>query len=669
MNWRHRLGIACLVIGSLIGGATWGTAINHAKSPVQISKLGLTPEGAEETRQFVAGLPSLQIVGADSDADNRSKRVVLTGALYAANGNQWPWHGPQQTGDCASFAAARAIEIDQAVQLQNGAEIQWRPVDRPWLYCGGRFRDGRIKMRGEGAVPAWIKDHVETRGVLWSDEQGLEPYSAQRANRWGSMPPIPEWVEKAAPYKVKHAFAVGSAQEVCNALNAGYPVMFGSMKWGINNRDTKGIVLVEGRNVARDGADWPHAECFVGYDGTTNRYGAKGLWRIDNSWGPEAHEPKSIMPEDAPGGYYAVEADVESICHEKMCFAISETEATPKRDLNFDVFKAVGAAAPPNQGDWIMFEIDPITGYGICVVLMAIGLVLLVLGNVRRQIGLAIGLAVAMFPAVTNAADLDFTVLTAKSTVTAIDSMTTDSASECPLNFACLSIAPTDPDDCPLKFHMLTARPACNCTEDGICTCGPDCACVGKKKAKTDPALAKALKSIADRLDRIEESTKPKLSVRLAPEPAKKLEQRRTSSYPVRTSPTWWKWSAGVSGRDEKIHHLATGEHAGKFPREWLAGLTDPELESVHSDDHDGRLQRQFIPVATSRSKPPVNPLLSEEIKQSLAPNESIVPLHGKLAKYRTDVGQRKQQVCNGRSCSWKTVPTISHTFMGYVNQ
>lgn len=41
--------------------------------------------------------------------------------------------------------------------------------------------------------------------------------------------------------------------------------------------------------------------------------------------------------------------------------------------------------------------------------------------------------------------------------------------------------------------------------------------------------------------------------------------------------------------------HLTQGEHRGKFDPTWLQGLSWNELQSLHSDDHDGRVKWQYV--------------------------------------------------------------------------
>jgi hypothetical protein len=60
--------------------------------------------------------------------------------------------------------------------------------------------------------------------------------------------------------------------------------------------------------------------------------------------------------------------------------------------------------------------------------------------------------------------------------------------------------------------------------------------------------------------------------------------------YPVRQN--WWFHPAEIHA------HLKSGEHKGKWPAEWVDGLTGPEAESLHSDDHEGRVRWEYVPKA-----------------------------------------------------------------------
>lgn len=62
-------------------------------------------------------------------------------------------------------------------------------------------------------------------------------------------------------------------------------------------------------------------------------------------------------------------------------------------------------------------------------------------------------------------------------------------------------------------------------------------------------------------------------------------------SYPLRKS--WW--NTGQKGRFvSNYRHLTEGQHAGKFDVAWLKTLDYYELNALHSDDHDGKVNWRF---------------------------------------------------------------------------
>ena len=57
-------------------------------------------------------------------------------------------------------------------------------------------------------------------------------------------------------------------------------------------------------------------------------------------------------------------------------------------------------------------------------------------------------------------------------------------------------------------------------------------------------------------------------------------------AYPLRRS--WWSGCGSWQ-------HLTVGEHRGKFDHAWLASLTWSEVQSLHSDDHEGRVKWKYV--------------------------------------------------------------------------
>jgi hypothetical protein len=86
-------------------------------------------------------------------------------------------------------------------------------------------------------------------------------------------------------------------------------------------------------------------------------------------------------------------------------------------------------------------------------------------------------------------------------------------------------------------------------------------------------------------------------SAKMAPGQSIEVPATADLDYPVRGH--WWT-HPGV-GRGDLIQHLLTGSaHAGEFTRDTLNRLTMAELESLHSDHHEGNVK----PITPSGQQP-----------------------------------------------------------------
>lgn len=74
---------------------------------------------------------------------------------------------------------------------------------------------------------------------------------------------------------------------------------------------------------------------------------------------------------------------------------------------------------------------------------------------------------------------------------------------------------------------------------------------------------------------------------------------QKVGGYPIREM----RWSGLPKDRLGAVVHLSTGEHAGVFDLKWLATLTWAELDSLHSDHHEG-----CVSSAAKLAKPAVPP-------------------------------------------------------------
>lgn len=70
--------------------------------------------------------------------------------------------------------------------------------------------------------------------------------------------------------------------------------------------------------------------------------------------------------------------------------------------------------------------------------------------------------------------------------------------------------------------------------------------------------------------------------------------QNKSIGYPIRGS--WW---TGCSD----WRHLTQGEHKGKFDTNWLKTLSNSEIQSLHSDDHEHQVKWAYVNKASATSQ------------------------------------------------------------------
>jgi hypothetical protein len=88
----------------------------------------------------------------------------------------------------------------------------------------------------------------------------------------------------------------------------------------------------------------------------------------------------------------------------------------------------------------------------------------------------------------------------------------------------------------------------------------------------------------------------------------KKAAPARTG-YPVHAGIKW----TGPDGRigSASASHLSNHpNHANKFPADWLKTLTHAEIQSLHDDDHDGKVKWEYVPGRTQAKPIQTNPVV-----------------------------------------------------------
>jgi hypothetical protein len=68
-----------------------------------------------------------------------------------------------------------------------------------------------------------------------------------------------------------------------------------------------------------------------------------------------------------------------------------------------------------------------------------------------------------------------------------------------------------------------------------------------------------------------------------------------SAHYPVRGS--WWTGCGSW-------RHMTQGQHAGKFDANWLRSLSNAEIQSLHSDDHEGRVKWHYVNRQVAAAQP-----------------------------------------------------------------
>lgn len=76
-------------------------------------------------------------------------------------------------------------------------------------------------------------------------------------------------------------------------------------------------------------------------------------------------------------------------------------------------------------------------------------------------------------------------------------------------------------------------------------------------------------------------------------EPPKAEVKQEWRGYPLRRG----YWSGCPNWQ-----HLTVGEHAGKFNIEWLKSLSYHQIQSLHADDHEGRVNWNYAVKGNGRS-------------------------------------------------------------------
>jgi hypothetical protein len=312
----------CAVIGVVV--LVW-----QGNGPAVVEFTGVPDDHLEVAQASFAAYPEpFSVEG--GDPANYAKRVCLwevPGVRERLN------PGPQQTGDCASWAPCAPLVIRQCLSVATGKRGEIAPPFPPYIYGVGRVRNGQAQPAcgRQGGYPSRIIEGLQADGWVTPDEHG-QPYSGSLADRLGCTGPTPDKLAIGRKRAGLSAYPVRSVDELAEALVNTFPTTV-AFQWRtgmrVDQRDGRSIVdLRTGR------AAGGHALCIIGYDGSTgNRY-----WYLYNSHGPGWPSGARRDNGEPAGGCWIDEDDVRWIVETGQVWAISDVPGFVANELDLSIF-------------------------------------------------------------------------------------------------------------------------------------------------------------------------------------------------------------------------------------------------------------------------------------------------------------------------------------------
>lgn len=311
-----------LVAGCMVGLVLFGTGDTQPF-------LGVPDDHRAVAEVAYASYPEPFSV-ANSDPANYAKKVLLwevPGVRDRLN------PGPQQTGDCASWAPCAPLVIRQCLAVASGRRGEIATPFPPYIYGVGRVRNGQAQppCGRQGGYPSRVIEGLQADGWVTQEEYG-QPYSGALADRLGCHGVPLDKLKLGVRRAGLSAYPVRSVDEFAEALVNGFPCTV-AFQWRWNQR----VEQRDGRSVVKLRTGTPaggHALACIGYDGTSgNRY-----WYLWNSHGPQ-WPVGSIRTQGEPRGCCAIdEDDARWIVETGQVWAISDVPGFQADELDLSIF-------------------------------------------------------------------------------------------------------------------------------------------------------------------------------------------------------------------------------------------------------------------------------------------------------------------------------------------
>ena len=263
-----------------------------------------------------------------TDLWNHPKVVEMVGFQYPGI--------RQVTGSCVGAGGGNVLFTLAAVEVVRLGDPEQVLVPF-WLipYCRSRYYAG-MRGRGDGSLASAWAEAVRRDGVVPATTQGLPKWTDTDALCWGSSTEMEwsageriatSWLEQGRKHLVKTTSQIRNADELRDAIRAGYPCMFAGDWGGRMECPVVGdppVLLNERRGT------WMHNQmCAAWYDHPE----LGELFGVVNQWGLRAH---GSDPAGLPGsGYWIKKRDADYQCRNGEVIAISQFNGFPALTLDW----------------------------------------------------------------------------------------------------------------------------------------------------------------------------------------------------------------------------------------------------------------------------------------------------------------------------------------------
>lgn len=343
-DWR----IVVVFIAVLAIGLSLGT---KAKPP---NRFGYKPN-PQGVAQFLKELPQPYFRQAGAEAMDKAQgrdtflyRSILK-AHKARTGKDWVC-GKQEIGSCVAWGASHAVFCADAVSWELGeiAEPLPQPVTSV-IYGGSRVEargnnqegfdgsrpDGGFTDGSYGAGAArWLRDWgvvypADYPGIFDYTEAGFRGPREKEEGAYGAGGKNDNYrVDRLAKkHPVRHVVKVETWDELCAAIEAGFPCTVASGQGFASTTDEWGIAEARG--------SWAHQMVIWGVAHKKNGVAPDDVACIGNSWGPRwiTYRGKKIDPLMPDGSFWARRSVVERMIRSDT-WAIGRVEGFKWKDIH-----------------------------------------------------------------------------------------------------------------------------------------------------------------------------------------------------------------------------------------------------------------------------------------------------------------------------------------------